>query len=154
MLDAGASEIWRYPASGNAYPAAPERYFTDVTPDLSDGIDMEIDSNGNVYVLHAGGRISKFFLGREEAFAFEGLPQPLVRPTSLFLNVNLYDRALFITDAESGRITTVALNGAFLANYKDSDGQAFSGVSGVFNQDRPAWTYVTAGNRLYYFSRP
>ena len=92
--------------------------------------------------------------GESDAFAFEGLPQPLVRPTSLFLNVNLYDRALFITDAESGRITTVALNGAFLANYKDSGGQAFSGVSGVFNQDRPAWTYVTAGNRLYYFSRP
>lgn len=154
VLDAGASEIWRYAARGNAYPAAPDRYFTDVTPDLSDAIDMEIDSNGNVYVLHAGGRVSKYFFGREEGFSFEGMPQPLVRPTALFLNVNLYDRALFITDAEAGRITTVALNGAFLANYKDVEGRAFSGVSGVFNQDRPAWTYITASNQLYYFSRP
>ncbi len=154
ILDAGANEIWRYPAAADSYPNAPQRYFTDFVPDLSDAVDMEIDTNGNVFVLHTGGRITKYFFGRSETFQFEGLPQPLARPTALFLNLSLYDRTLFIADPGGGRLYTSALNGTFLANYKDGDDQIFAALSGVFNQDRPPYIYLTAGNQLYYFSRP
>lgn len=154
VLDAGANEIWRYEASGDAYASAPQRYFTDIVPELTDAVDMEIDTNGNVYVLHAGGRISKYFFGRPEAFQFEGLPQPLARPTALFLNLSLYDRTLFVADPGGGRLYTFAPNGAMLANYKDADDTTFDALSGVYNLDRPAFVYVTAGNHLYYFSRP
>ena len=154
ILDAGANEIWRYEAGPDSYANAPQRYFTDVTPSLVDAIDMEIDTNGNVYILHASGQITKYFFGRPDTFRFEGLPQPLTRPTALFLNLSLYDRTLFIADPGGGRLYTSALNGTFLANYKDSADQVFDALSGVYNQDRPPYVYVTAGSQLYYFSRP
>lgn len=154
VLDAGANEIWHYSAGADAYTSAPSRTFTDVTPDLSDAQDMEIDSNGNFYVLHSDGSLTKYFMGREEAFAFGGLPQPITRATALFLNVGLYDRTLFIADPSGGRLYTTALNGTFLANYKDGEDTIFDNISGVYSQEQPALVYVTAANQLYYFSRP
>ncbi len=154
ILDAGANEIWRYEAGADAYAGSPQRYFTDIEPELADAIDMAIDTNGNVYVLHAGGRISKYFFGRPEPFEFEGLPQPLARPSALFLNLSLFDRAFFIADPGGGRLYATAPTGVFLANYKDADNTIFNALSGVYNQDRPPYVYVTAGGRLYYFSRP
>jgi len=158
VLDSGANEIWRYEASGDSYPNPPQRYFTDVTPDLADAIDMVIDTNGNVFVLHGTGRISKYFFGRPEPFELTGFPQPVSHPTALFLNLTVYDRALFITDPggpSGGSLYTAALNGTFLANYKDTNGQIFNNaLSGVYNLDEPALVYVTSGTRLYYFPRP
>lgn len=154
ILDAGAGEIWRYEARSGGYTTTPQRYFTDVTPDLFDAVDMEIDTNGNVYILHGGGRISKFFFGRPQTFAFEGLPQPLVHPTAMFLSLSPYDRTLFITDAGGGRLYATAPSGTFIANYKDAQDVIFDALSGVYYQDRPPYVYVTAGNQLYYFSRP
>ncbi len=154
ILDSGANEIWRYPASGDAYASDPQRYFTDVEPQLGDAIDMEIDTNGNVYVLHTSGQISKYFFGRPQSFAFEGLPQPIARPTSLFLNLSPFNRAFFIADPGGGRLYTTALTGAFLRNYKDTEDEVFEALSGVYNVDQPPNVYVTAGNRLYTFPRP
>ncbi len=152
ILDAGANEIWRYPANGDSYSNSPQRYLTDVEADLSDAIDMAIDTNGNIYILHAGGWISKFFLGRPEVFQFEGLPQPLSRPVAFHLSLSLFDRTLFIADPGGGRLYASALTGAFLANYKDTDDTVFDTLSGVFSVDRPPVVYVAAGSRLYDFS--
>ncbi len=154
ILDAGAGEIWRYEARSGGYTTTPQRYFTDVTPDLFDAVDMEIDTNGNVYILHGSGRISKFFFGRPQTFAFTGLPQPLAHPTAMFLSLSPYDRTLFITDAGGGRLYATAPSGTFIANYKDTQDVIFDALSGVYYQDRPPYVYVTAGNQLYYFSRP
>lgn len=151
VLDAGAGEIWRYPAGTDSYNSIPQRYFTDVEPDLSDAIDMAIDTNGNIYVLHASGRISKYFLGRPEVFEFQGLPQPLARPSAFHLTLSLFDRAFLIADPGGGHLYVTALTGTFLSNYKDTENSIFNALSGVFNQDRPSVVYITAGNRLYYF---
>jgi len=157
ILDAGANEIWRYQAAESSYPNTPQRYFTDVLPELSDAVDMQIDTNGNIYVLHTGGRISKYFFGRPEPYDLQGLPQPLTRPTALFLNLSLFDRSLLIADPGSpggGSLYSTSLTGTFLANYKGSDSAVFNALSGAYNQDNPPYIYVTSGNRLYYFSRP
>ncbi len=154
VLDSGANEIWRYSAGPDSYSTPPQRYFTDIDPQLGDAIDMEIDTNGNVYTLHANGRISKFFFGRSETFALDGLPQPIARPAAFFLNLSPFDRAFFIADPGGGRIYSTALTGAFLRNYKDTDDTVLDAVSGVYSADQPPNIYVTAGNRLYTFARP
>lgn len=154
VLDAGANEIWRYAAATDSYPNTPQRYFTDVVPQLSDAIDMAIDTNGNIYVLHNSGRISKYFFGRPEPFEIGGLPQPVARPTALFLNLSLFDRALFVADQGGSRLYSISLTGGFLVNYRDSQDNVFDTISGVYSQDRPPFIYVTAGNQLFYFARP
>jgi hypothetical protein len=154
ILDAGANEIWRYQESQQAYASLPQRYFTDQIPPLGDAVDMEIDTNGNVYILHTDGRITKFFFGREQQFVYEGLPQPVSTPASFSLSLGLLDRAFFIADKGGGRIFQIAPNGSFLTNFKDTDNTIFLAVSGAYSQDRPPIVYLTAGNRLYYFPRP
>ena len=154
ILDAGANEIWRYEAEEDSYASLPQQYFTDIEPALSDAIDMEIDTNGTVYILHTSGQITKYFFGHEAAFTFEGLPQPITRATALSLNLGLFDRTFLIADVGGGRLYSTALTGTFLANYKDSGNSIFYNLSGAFSQDRPPMIYVTASNRLFYFPRP
>ena len=154
VLDAGASQIWRYTAGADAYSRPPEPYFTDLTPDLSDAVDLEIDPNGNIFVLHADGEVTKYFLGKQEAFVLEGFPQPVASGAALSLSVSPYDRALFIADPAGGRLYTAALNGTFLTHYRDAGDRLFDSISGLYRLGRPEYVYVTAGNGLYYFSRP
>ena len=154
ILDAGANEIWRYQAGPDSYPSLPQRYFTEATPHLSDAIDMKIDANGNVYVLHSTGQIDKYYFGRQQTFSFIGLPQPLAQPSAMTLNLNLVDRVFYLADKGGARLYTTALNGEFLSNFKDTDGTIFTSISGVASQDQPPLVYVAAGNRLYYFPRP
>jgi hypothetical protein len=154
VLDSGANEIWRYRAGASVYNSAPQRYFTDYVPDLSDAVDLAIDTNGNFYVLHGSGRVEKFFNGRPEPFEFIGLPQPISRATAFFINLSLYDRTLFVTNPNNGSLYSTALNGTFLANYKDVNNAIFSTLTGIYIQDRPPYIYVSAGSDLYYFSLP
>jgi hypothetical protein len=154
IMDAGANEIWRYQANADSYASLPQRYFTDVVPQLGDALDMEIDTNGNIYILHSSGKITKYFFGREQPFAFEGLPQPVSRPTALNISLSLLDRNFFISDPGGGRLYAVALNGTFLTNYKDAQNNVFDTIGGVASQDRPSMIYLVAGNRLLYFPRP
>jgi len=154
VMDAEANEIWRYQADTDSYASLPQRYFTDVVPNLTDAVDMEIDTNGNIYVLHANGKITKYFFGREQPFGFEGLPQPIARPSALNLSLSLLDRNFLVSDPGGGRLYSVALNGTFLTNYKDSQNTLFDAISGVASQDRPSIIYLLSGNRLWYFPRP
>ncbi|MBN1426829.1 MAG: hypothetical protein JXB07_00495 [Anaerolineae bacterium] len=154
ILDAGANEIWRYQAKDNAYSSLPQRYFTDTIPQLGDAIDMEIDTNGNVYILRSNGQLSKYFFGRESILSFEGIPQPISRASALSLNLSLFDRTFLIADVGGGQLYSTAVTGTFLANYKDSSNTIFYNLSGAFSQNNPPMIYVTASNRLFYFSRP
>jgi hypothetical protein len=153
VLDAGANQIWRYVAEDNAYPNLPESYFTDFAPDLSTAIDMDVDSNGNVFVLDSAGSVLKFFNGRQEPFTLEGLPQPIARPTALHIDLNPFDPAFYITDPGAERIYATSLSGKFLHNYKASQGHTFVGLSGVFSDPDAGSVYFTAGNVLYRFTR-
>jgi hypothetical protein len=154
ILDAGANEIWRYQAEEDSYASLPQRYFTDIVPQLGDAIDMEIDTNGNIYILHGNGAVTKYFFGREQTFTFDGLPQPITRPTALSLNLGLFDRTFLIANPGGGQLYATTITGAFLTNYKDSGNTIFASLSGAFSQDRPPIIYVTASNRLFYFPRP
>ena len=155
ILDAGANQIWRYVSNGEGYPRAPEGYFTDIDPGLTDAVDMDIDANGRIYVIHADGRVTKYFLGNQEYFAFQGLPQPIMQPTALYLNASIYDPAFYIADAGGGRLyTTTTTTGAFLRSYKDRDNALFMGLSGVCSAEGTNYVYITAGSALYRFERP
>lgn len=153
ILDAGANEIWVYPAGSQTYSSVPNRYFTDEIPNLTDALDMCIDTNGNIFVLHANGMITKYFMGKREPFAYEGLPQPVVRTNALYLSVNLVDRSLLVADNGGGRIYSVSLVGGFQANYRDDRDEVFDHISGIATLDLPSFVYITSGNSLYAFSR-
>lgn len=153
VLDAGANQVLRYQATDGLYIDTPQPYFTEQTPDLSSALDLEIDSNGNLFILRADGSVAQYFQGRDEGFSLNGLPQPPARPAALFLNASVFDRSLYIADPGGGRLYTTGLNGQFLSSYKDAENTVFEAVSGVFAGDGPQ-VYVTSGSRLYYFIRP
>jgi hypothetical protein len=154
ILDSGANEIWRYEAEGDAYLQAPQRYFADSFPQLGDAIDIQIDTNGNLYILRSGGQISKYFLGREEPFTLEGLPQPLARPSSFYLSLGISERAFYIGDPGGSRIYTTATSGVFIRNLKDVNGDVFTSVTGLFSDEATSHLYLVAANGLYYFPTP
>jgi hypothetical protein len=97
--------------------------------------------------------ITKYFMGEREPFAYEGLPQPIVRTNALYLSVNLVDRSLLVADNGGGRIYSVSLVGGFQANYRDDRDEVFDHISGIATIDLPSFVYITSGNSLYAFSR-
>lgn len=71
LLDRGASDIYKYPPTGSGYGARNRWLAPGFTPDLTDAQDMDID--GDVWVLHASGRIAKYRHGASAGFRLEGV---------------------------------------------------------------------------------
>ena len=154
VLDAGANQIWRYEVVGDSYSDLPMPYFSETFPDLTGAIDMDIDVNGNVFVLFLDGTLNKYFGGRQEDFALQGLPQPSAQPSALFIDRNPFSPAFYITDPGAERLYQTTTTGVFSRNYKASEGRMLLALSGVFSDGGTNSMYLTAGNVLYRFTRP
>lgn len=154
VLDTGSSQIWRYTSIGDSYPDQPSPVFTEFQPDLSNAIDMDIDANGNVYILFLDGTVNKYFGGIQEGFAVQGLPQPIAQPSALFIDQSPFDPAFYIADPGGNHIYRTTTTGIYSYNYKAAEGQALLQVSGVYSDGNTSTVYVAAGNSLYRFTRP
>jgi hypothetical protein len=154
ILDAGAGQIWRYEAVGDSYPDLPAPYFTETFPDLTSAIDMDIDANGNAFVLFEDGTLNKYFGGRQEGFALQGAPQPIAQASALFIDHNPFSPAFYIGDPGAERIYQTTTTGAFSRNYKASEGRALLALSGIYSDGGTNSIYLTAGNGLYRFTKP
>ncbi|MCU0482393.1 MAG: hypothetical protein MUE54_14455, partial [Anaerolineae bacterium] len=63
ILDVGTTnaQIWRYEPSGGVFASPPSEYFGGATrPTLPGAVDLEIDSQGSIYVLQSDGVIIKY----------------------------------------------------------------------------------------------
>lgn len=154
VLDAGAGQVWRWEAVADAYPDLPTPYFTETFPDLTGAIDLDIDANGNLFVLFQDGTLNKYFGGAQAGFALEGLPQPLAQPSALFIDQNPFSPAFYIGDPSAERIYQTTTAGGFSRNYKASDGRMLLGLTGIYSDGSTNSVYLTAGNGLYRFTRP
>jgi hypothetical protein len=154
VLDAGAGQIWRYEAVGDSYPDLPAPYFTETFPDLTGAVDMDIDANGNVFVLFEDGTLNKYFGGRQEGFALQGMPQDVAQASTLFIDLNPFSPAFYVGDPGAERIFQTTPTGAFSRNYKTAEGRMLLSLSGLYSDGGTNSVYLTAGNGLYRFTKP
>lgn len=111
LLDKGASDIWRYLATGDGYGTI-KSWFVGSPPDLSKAVSMTID--GAVWVLEKD-KISKFNLSQPESFSLTKMPESFDNPTKIYTSVD--DQNLYVLDKGRGKIYEITKSGEFRAAY-------------------------------------
>ncbi|HRE46524.1 MAG TPA: hypothetical protein PLD47_02270 [Aggregatilineales bacterium] len=153
LLDPTENQIWRYRPVGNSYPNPPETYFEpDDRPDLSLGVDLAIDTAGNVYVLFADGLLGKYNGGTPLKFVYTEMPDGGAprSAAAMFLDADSPLPAIYVVDPKDQSVYQITLSGAFRYRFRAADGAMFSGVTSVFVTGNTV--YVAAGSVLYSFS--
>ncbi|MFP3897249.1 MAG: hypothetical protein ACLFV5_10510 [Anaerolineales bacterium] len=126
VLDPLLGDILKYRPSNNAYTNPPDRYLNPhLDVDLTGAVDMAID--GNVYILFADGRISKFFEGESKTFTMSGLPSPMRSPTTLFVSGSTdgeeeEEGYVYVTDTGNQRIVQFDKSGNYIRQFRDKLG--------------------------------
>ncbi len=145
VLDPATSHLWRYRPQGSGYAAA-ESYFDPPSGDLTAAIDVGMD--GSVYVLHADGRIRRFFGGKERPFAASGIADPIKRPVALSADAEARQGAVYVADAGGARIVKLNTDGAFVQQLR-AIGDAFDALEDILVDERGGRLFVMSGGRLY-----
>ncbi|MCZ7544692.1 MAG: hypothetical protein M5R40_14745 [Anaerolineae bacterium] len=157
ILDPDADQVWRYRVAQDTgdYTAPPERYFEDINtnPDLAGAIDMAIDDQGNVYILFADGKVSKFWGGEAQEFNLIGLPLALEDARSMYLDSGPFAQALYLVDAGNESIFETTLRGNFAYHYRPANPETFVDMHGIHVRAGTGDVYLTAQNALYHFNK-
>ena len=111
LLDKGASDIWRYLASGEGYGTR-KSWFVGSPSNFSGAISMTID--GAVWVLEKD-KISKFNLSQPESFSLTKMPESFDNPTKIYTSID--DQNLYVLDKGRGKIYEITKSGEFRAAY-------------------------------------
>jgi hypothetical protein len=154
VLDVTAPQIWRYEPDGDAYPDHPERYFTDPSSvSLGDAVDMAID--GNIYILHSDGTVSKFLRGDPQPFEVRDVPGGFSEPVAA-LTVDAESRSgvVYIADPGNQRVVVLGPDGSFYAQLR-AEG-FFDGLEALAVDEGAGRLYVFSSGDLYVarFSAP
>jgi len=111
LLDKGASDIWRYLASGESYSSR-KSWFVGNPPDLSSAVSLGID--GSIWVLEKD-KISKFTLGKPDSFALSKMQENFLNPAKIYTSAD--DQNLYVLDKGREKVFVIAKNGEFKASY-------------------------------------
>ena len=152
-LDRSVGQIFRYTATGGAWPAfsvAGEPWLAAAT-DLAAARDLTID--GSVYVLMAGGGLLAFEAGQARPVGVSGVPGGLVEPVALQALPSA--GLLLLADRGGRRIVALGKDGAFRAQLlkapqpaADDDG-GLADLHDLWWDERGALLYVLAGKTLW-----
>jgi hypothetical protein len=146
VLDVTAPQIWRYEPRGDAYPDPPERYFTDPSSvSLGDAVDMAID--GNIYVLHSDGTVSKFLRGDSLSFEVRDVPDGFNEAVALAVDPESQSGVVYIADRGNQRVVVLGPDGAFLAQLR-AEG-FFDGLEALTVDEAAGRLYVFSNGQLY-----
>ena len=126
ILDLGTTnaQIWRYEPSGGVFASPPSEYFGGATrPTLPGAVDLEIDSQGSIYVLQSDGVIIKYREGALQNFGFGAFPtgQEITSANSMFLDSNVTSQSLYIASQSQHKVYQTSLSGNFNSSYSLRD---------------------------------
>jgi len=149
VLDPGTTRVLRYVLTNSGYEASSGDYFIAGTdPKISDAIDLAID--GNVYILHADGRISKYQEGTSVAFTQSNLDVPLKNPSSIcvsgFMDEGGY---VYVADAGNQRVVQFSKSGEFIRQWRSREATDMNDLRSVFVDETAKKLFLLNGNRLY-----
>lgn len=149
-----SAQIWRYEPSGGVFASPPSEYFGGASrPTLPGAVDLEIDSQGSVYVLQSDGVIIKYREGALQNFGFGAFPegQEITSANSMFLDSNAISQSLYIATQKQHRVYQTSLIGNFNNSYSLRDESLLDSLEAVVvkpgvNGDL---IYVGSGNAIF-----
>jgi hypothetical protein len=154
LLDPGANRILKYALTSSGYEGKPTDYLqAEAGANLTDAVDLAID--GNVYVLHVDGRISKYSEGASVAFPQKNLDEPLKAPCCIFVTGAMDESgSVYVADAGNSRIVQFNKAGEFIRQFRSRDPGYLDGLRGVFVDEAGKKLYIVSGNKMYLVTLP
>jgi sugar lactone lactonase YvrE len=154
LVDSGANRILRYVLTSTGYDGAPTDYLqANAGANLADAVDLAID--GNVYVLHSDGRISKFSEGASVAFPEKNLDAPLKAPCCIFVTGTMDESGnVYVADAGNSRIVQFSKAGEFIRQFRSRDAGKMDGLRSLVVDEAGKKLYIVSGNTLYMATLP
>lgn len=157
ILDVGTTsvQIWRYEPSGGVFASPPSEYFGGASrPTLPGAVDLEIDSQGSVYVLQSDGVIIKYREGALQNFGFGAFPegQEITSANTMFLDSNPVSQSLYIASQKQHRIYQTSLIGNFNNSYSLRDESLLDLLEAVVVKAGASGNdliYVGSGNTIF-----
>lgn len=152
VLDSMANQVFKY--LNLQYGAEPTRWLTQEGVDLAKAVDIGID--GNIYLLHQDGRLTKYFGGQSVSFVVTRMSLPLANADGLYMDAVEVAQYIYIADSTEGRVVQLDREGAFVRQFKPARGQEsiFNRLAGIFVDEMSGKLYYLAANALYVADLP
>ncbi len=130
-----SGQVARYAYRGkSAGYGAPSGWLQE-TQDFSKAVDMEID--GNVYILFSDGSMKKFLKGKLEAFSLEAPDPPIEKATRLIASET--GKFFYLFEENLNRLLVFSRDGRYVSQYELPAG------------NKPSDAAVDEQNRIIYF---
>jgi hypothetical protein len=154
LLDPQANRVIRYTVTNAGYDGPPSDYFgTQANVNLSNAVDMAID--GNLYILHSDGRISKFQEGVSADFPQTSLDEPLKAPSCIFATGFMDEGGyVYVVDAGNQRVVQFTKAGEFIRQFRGQEPTELSDVKGLFIDEEEKELFLLDGSKLYLVDVP
>ncbi len=157
VLDPLLGHVLKYTPSNNAYTNPPDHYLDPhLDVDLTGAVDMAID--GNVYILFADGRISKFYEGESKPFSMNGLPSPMRSPTTLFVSGSVDDDEtgyVYVTDTGNERIVQFDKSGDYIRQFRGKvGGERMEALRAVYVDESAGRLFWLSDRTLWLANMP
>ncbi len=154
VLDPEANQLLRYILTNEGYDGQPTNYFTaESGAQLQTAVDVAID--GNVYILHSDGRISKYEQGASVAFPQSDLDQPLRSPTAIYATGFMdEDGYVYVADAGNQRIVQFSKAGDFIQQFVATEASAMGALKSLAVDETQKKLLLINDNKLHLWNLP
>jgi hypothetical protein len=154
LLDPQANSVLRYVLTNAGYEGPPGDYFAaETSVNISNVVDMAID--GNVYVLHSDGTISKYQEGAGAPFPQSNLDEPLKAPSCIFVTGYMdEDGYVYVADAGNQRVVQFSKAGEFIRQLRSRDPTYMNGLRTLFVDEEEKKLFLINGSKLYLVMLP
>lgn len=154
LLDPRANRVLKYSLTNVGYDGPPSDYFkVETSANVSNAVDMAID--GNVYILHSDGMISKYREGTSVPFSQSNLDEPLRTPCCIFATGFLDEEGyVYVADVENQRIVQFSKGGEFIRQFRSRDPGYMNELRSLFVDEAQKKLYLINGNKLYLVNVP
>jgi len=154
VLDPEANRLFRYILTNEGYDGPPADYFSEESgAQLRSAVDVAID--GNVYILHADGTISKYEQGVSVAFPQNNLDHPLQAPTAIYASGFMdEDGYVYVADAGNQRIVQFSKAGDFIQQFVGPEVSSMDALKGVVVDETQKKLFLINDNKLYLWNLP
>ena len=154
VLDPEANHLFRYILTNEGYDGSPSDYFSaESGAQLRTAVDVAID--GNVYILHSDGTITKYEQGESAAFPQNDLDRPLEGPTAIYATGFMdEDGYVYVADAGNQRIVQFSKAGDFIQQFVGPEASSMDALKSLAVDETQKKLFLINGNRLHLWNLP